>query len=41
MNVYQTKAGGRSMCKYYGACGNTENCKRCKAFEKKEAKHED
>lgn len=27
-----TKSGGRGNCKYYKACGNTENCKRCEAY---------
>ena len=31
----QTKTGGRSNCKYYKACGNTENCKRCGGYERK------
>lgn len=26
--------GGKKTCKYYGTCGNTENCSRCKAYEK-------
>lgn len=26
--------GGKKTCKYYKACGNTENCSRCKAYEK-------
>ena len=30
----QTECGGKSKCKYYKACGSTDNCKRCKAFEK-------
>lgn len=28
------KCGGRSTCKYYKACGNTENCKRCESYVK-------
>ena len=31
----QTGCGGKSKCKYYKACGNTENCKRCESFEVK------
>ena len=30
--------GGKRKCKYYSACGNTDNCKRCKSFEKRENK---
>ncbi len=30
----QPSRGGRSQCKYYKACGSTDNCKRCTAFEK-------
>lgn len=30
----ETSCGGRSACKFYNACGNTENCKRCNSFEK-------
>lgn len=26
--------GGKKSCKYYKACGNTENCKRCAGYEK-------
>lgn len=26
--------GGKKTCKYYAACGNTENCKRCEGYEK-------
>lgn len=26
--------GGKRTCKYYKACGNTENCKRCQSFQK-------
>lgn len=26
--------GGRSDCKYYKACGSTDNCKRCTGYEK-------
>lgn len=26
--------GGKRTCKYYKACGNTENCKRCTSYEK-------
>lgn len=26
--------GGKKTCKYYNACGNTENCLRCKAYVK-------
>lgn len=26
--------GGKRTCKYYTACGNTENCKRCTSYEK-------
>ena len=34
--------GGKKTCKYYKACGNVENCKRCKGYvsgakKKKEA----
>ena len=32
--------GGKKTCKYYKTCGNTENCKRCKGYEKKTAKKE-
>ena len=30
--------GGKKTCKYYKTCGNTENCKRCTAYEKKKEK---
>lgn len=34
MNIKpETKAGKRT-CKYYKACGNSENCKRCSSYEK-------
>lgn len=26
--------GGKKTCKYYKACGNTENCSRCTAYTK-------
>lgn len=26
--------GGKKDCKYYEACGNTENCARCTSYEK-------
>ena len=26
--------GGKKTCKYYKTCGNTENCKNCKSYEK-------
>lgn len=26
--------GGKRSCKYYKACGNTENCLRCTSFVK-------
>lgn len=25
----------KKTCKYYKACGNSENCSRCKGYEKK------
>ena len=25
--------GGKKSCKYYKACGNTENCKRCAGYD--------
>ena len=28
-------ARGRTSCKYYKTCGNSENCKECKAYTKK------
>ena len=34
----QTKCGGKGNCKYYKACGNTENCKRCEGYEKEKKK---
>jgi len=36
MTYYYTPQsnGGKTACKYYKACGNTENCKRCLSFEK-------
>lgn len=30
--------GGKTTCKYYKACGNTENCKRCSSYEKDKKK---
>lgn len=30
--------GGKTTCKYYKACGNTENCKRCESYEKENRK---
>lgn len=34
---YQPKTnGGKSKCKYYKACGNTENCLRCSSYVKTE-----
>lgn len=27
--------GGKKTCKYYNTCGNSENCLRCKGYEKK------
>ena len=32
--VRETKPGKRT-CKYYGVCGNAENCKRCESFERR------
>lgn len=32
--IYPTTNPGKRTCKYYKACGNAENCKRCKAYEK-------
>jgi hypothetical protein len=32
-DVIQTNPGKRT-CKYYKACGNAENCKRCQSYEK-------
>lgn len=29
---------GKPNCKYYNACGNSENCSRCKGYEKKKEK---
>ena len=26
--------GGKTTCKYYKACGNTENCKNCESYSK-------
>lgn len=26
--------GGKTTCKYYKACGNPENCKRCFSYTK-------
>ena len=26
--------GGKKTCKYYNTCGNAENCKCCKGYEK-------
>lgn len=26
--------GGKTTCKYYKACGNTENCKNCEGYQK-------
>lgn len=31
--------GGKRTCKYYTACGNTENCKRCTSYEKEKIKN--
>ena len=31
--------GGKTTCKYYKACGNNENCKRCEGYSK-EAKND-
>lgn len=33
------KTGGKTTCKYYKACGNTENCSRCKAYQKGDGKN--
>ena len=33
------KMGGKTSCKYYIACGNTDNCKLCDGYEKKERRH--
>ena len=33
MTLSETKPGKRT-CKYYKACGNAENCKRCKCYTK-------
>lgn len=30
--------GGKTTCKYYKTCGNTENCSRCQAYEKADSK---
>lgn len=30
--------GGKKTCKYYNACGNKENCKKCKAYTKENKK---
>ena len=30
--------GGKKTCKYYRTCGNTENCSRCRSFEKENRK---
>lgn len=27
--------GGKKTCKYYKACGNTDNCRRCGGYEKR------
>lgn len=32
--------GGKRSCKYYNACGSTENCKRCESFKKESKKDE-
>jgi hypothetical protein len=33
--IYTTQTRpGKKTCKYYRACGNAENCKRCTSFEK-------
>ena len=35
MNAYRALTeGGKKTCKYYKSCGNSENCLRCKSFEK-------
>ena len=38
MNCFQPSNGGRRKCKYYKACGSTDNCKRCNSFEKENKK---
>lgn len=30
--------GGKKTCKYYKACGNVENCKRCSGYVKEKRK---
>lgn len=35
MNMMRMSEGGKRTCKYYKACGNTENCKRWSSFQKK------
>lgn len=29
------RLGGKKTCKYYNVCGNVENCKNCKGYQKK------
>lgn len=31
--------GGKKTCKYYKTCGSSENCLRCKGYEKKGKKN--
>ena len=33
-----TTTGGKRTCKYYKACGNPENCKRCTSYKKEKKK---
>lgn len=40
MNNYKALTdGGKTTCKYYKACGNTENCKRCESYKKEVRKN--
>lgn len=34
MNYKAKTEGGKTTCKYYKACGNTENCRRCSSYVK-------
>lgn len=33
--TYTNTQPGKRTCKYYQVCGNAENCKYCKSFEKR------
>jgi len=39
MNRYNNRTeGGKTTCKYYKGCGNTENCLRCQSYSKQKCR---